>query len=318
MRKEKQVTGAGTAAAKPVKQKKMRSAKLTENVTGFLLVAPNLFGFLVFTLFGIVFSFVMAFTDWNLLKGFENATFVGLKNFKDMFGDVYLRASLINNALLLLVVPVNLFLAAILATVMNRAVYGKAGARALYFLPYVTNIVAVATVWRALFHKSQGPVNVLLMMLGIPKEELPGWLSSSDWALLAVAIVLLWMQIGYSILMYSGALQNIPKDFYEAAELDGAGPVRKFFSITIPQLRPTTFMLTILGIIGSLQMWSFVQIITSGGPGTATYTLGLYIYRSAFITYRTGYACALAWLLCLIVMVFTIFRWQGQKKYSNE
>lgn len=118
--------------------------------------------------------------------------------------------------------------------------------------------------------------------------------------------------------MYSSALQQIPKELYEAASVDGAGPVAKFFKITLPQLKPTTFMLTILGIVSSLQMWSFVQIITGGGPGTSTYTLGLYIYRSGFITYRTGYACALAWLLCAIVMLFTVIRWRVESKYDAE
>lgn len=300
------------------KEKKEMTFKKSENLSGFLLIAPNLLGFLIFTLFGIGFSLYMAFTNWNLMKGAENAEFVGLKNFTDMLKDIYLRACLVNNAKLLLIVPVTLFLAAVLANLMNRAIYGKAGSRALYFLPYVTNIVAIATVWRALFHKSKGPINAMLMMLGISEAELPGWLSSSKWALLAVAIVLVWKDIGYDILMYSGALQNIPKELYEAADLDGAGPVKKFFAITIPQLQPTTFLLTILGIISSLQMWSFVQIITNGGPGTATYTLGLYIYRSSFITYRTGYACALAWLLCLIVMVFTIIRWRVENRWSAE
>ena len=294
------------------------SAKATENLSGYLLIAPNLFGFLLFTLFGIVFSFTMAFTDWNLLRGYENAQFVGLKNFIDMFGDKYLQASLLNNAKLLIIVPVGLFLAAVLANLLNRAVYAKAGARALYFLPYVTNMVAVATVWQALFHKSKGPINVLLMVLGISEAELPGWLGSSDWALLAVAIVLLWKDLGYNILMYSSALQQIPKELYEAAAVDGAGPVSQFFNVTLPQLKPTTFMLTILGIVSSLQMWSFVQIITGGGPGTATYTLGLYIYRSAFITYKTGYACALAWFLCALVMIFTIIRNRMEQKYENE
>lgn len=298
--------------------KKGMNRQTYENISGYLMIAPNLIGFLVFTLFGIVFSFYMAFTNWNLMKGTEVAEWVGLKNFADMFGDRYLKACLINNAKLLLVVPVTLFLASVLATLMNRAIYGKGGARALYFLPYVTNMVAVATVWQALFHKTKGPINMLLLALGVSEEALPGWLSSSKWALLAVMIVLVWKDIGYDILMYSGALQNIPKELYEAADLDGAGPIRKFFSITLPLLQPTTFMLTILGIISSLQMWSFVQIITNGGPGTSTYTLGLYIYRSSFITYRTGYACALAWLLTMIVMTFTIVRWQVEKRWSVE
>ena len=271
--------------------KKQRSDKLSENISGYTLIAPNLIGFLVFTLFGIVFSLAMAFTDWNLIRGYENANFVGLDNFTTMFNDIYLRACLVNNAKLLLVVPITLFLAAVLATLMNRAIYGKGGARALYFMPYVTNIVAIATVWQALFHKTKGPINVLLLV---------------------------WKDIGYDILMYSGALQSIPKELYEAADMDGAGPITKFFKITLPQLKPTTFMLTILGIVSSLQMWSFVQIITGGGPGTATYTLGLYIYRSAFITYKTGYACALAWFLCAIVMIFTIIRNKVEQKYENE
>ena len=113
------------------------NAKMAENLSGYLLIAPNLFGFLLFTLFGIVFSFAMAFTDWNLLRGYENAKFVGLKNFIDMFGDKYLRASLLNNAKLLIIVPVGLFLAAVLASLLNNAVYAKAGARALYFLPEI-------------------------------------------------------------------------------------------------------------------------------------------------------------------------------------
>lgn len=300
------------------KKKSPLSSRGAENLSGYLLIAPNLIGFIVFTLFGIVFSLAMAFTDWNLLKGYENAQFVGLKNFADMFGDKYLTACLINNAKLLIIVPVGLFIAAILASLMNKAIYGKGVARTLFFLPYVTNIVAVATVWRALFHKSKGPINVLLMILGISADALPGWLSSSDWALPAVAIVLLWKDLGYNILMYSSALQRVPKELYEAAEMDGAGTISKFFNVTLPQIRPTTFMLTILGIISSLQMWSFVQIITKGGPGTSTYTLGLYIYRSGFITYRTGYACALAWLLCAIVMIFTVIRWRTESKFDAE
>jgi multiple sugar transport system permease protein len=302
------------------KQEKRRglSTKATENLYGYLFVLPNLIGFSVFTVFGVVFSLAMSFTDWNLLRGLDQVHFVGLKNFTDMIGDRYLKASLVNNFLLLLMVPITLLLAAIFASMMNRAIYGKAGARALYFLPYVTNAVAVATVWAALFHKTGGPINMLLKLVGVPQDQLPGWLSSSKWALPALMIIVVWMNVGYDILMYSGALQSIPNDLYEAAEIDGAGAVAKFFRITVPMLNPTTFMLTILGIINSLQMWTLVQIITDGGPGTSTYVLGLYIYRSGFITYRTGYACALSWLLCIIIFVFTLIQWRGQKKWSNE
>ena len=289
-----------------------------QNISGYLMVMPNLLGFCVFTVFGVLFSLTLAFTDWDMLKGFENANFVGLKNFVDMVGDTYLINSLKNNAILLLTVPITLGLAMILASVFNRGIYGKSGARALYFLPYVTNIVAVSTVWQALYHPSKGPINMILMALGVSKDGLPGWLGSSDWALPAVMIILVWQQLGYDILLYSGALQGVSQDLYEAADLDGAGPIVKFFKITMPQIAPTTFMLTILGIISSLQMWSFMQVITKGGPGTSTYTIGLYIYRSAFVNGRAGYACALSWLLTAIIAVFTVVRSQYEKKYSVE
>ena len=298
------------------------SSKAKENITGYLFIAPSLIGFLVFTLFGVGFSIVISFTDWNLLRNFTDANFVGIGNYVSMFTNkldwMYLKASLINNAYLLLVVPVTIFLASVFANLMNRSIYGKAVARAMFFMPYVTNIVAVATVWRALFHSTKGPINMLLHALGVPMAKLPGWLSSSQWALPAIAIVLVWKDIGYDILMYSGALQGISKDYYESAEIDGAGAITKFFKITLPLLSPTTFMLTILGIISSLQMWSFVQVIMPQQMGTSTLTLALYIYRSAFVTKRTGYAAALSWLLCLIILLFTLIRWRSQKDYSNE
>ena len=305
-----------------VRTRKQLSRKARDNIAGYLMIAPNLIGFLVFTLFGVVFSIVISFTDWSLLRDFTEAQFVGIDNYVSMFTNkldwMYLKASLINNAYLLLVVPVTIFLAAVFANLMNRSIYGKKLARAMFFLPYVTNIVAVATVWRALFHATKGPINMAIHWLGVPTDQLPGWLSSSQWALPAIAIVLVWKDIGYDILMYSGALQSISKDYYESADLDGANGWTKFFRITLPLLKPTTFMLTILGIISSLQMWSFVQVIQPQQMGTSTLTLALYIYRSAFVTKRTGYAAALSWLLCLIILVFTVIRWQGQKDYSNE
>jgi ABC-type sugar transport systems, permease components len=156
----------------------------------------------------------------------------------------------------------------------------------------------------------------MLLSLGIPAESLPKWLSDMQWALPALMIILLWKDLGYYILMYSAGLQNISNDYYEAADIDGANAVQKFLRITVPLLSPTTFLLTTLGIISSLQMWAIAQIITFGGPGTATYTLALYIYRSAFVTYRTGYASALSWLLCILTLVITLIQWRGQKKWS--
>lgn len=296
--------------------------KARDNLAGYLFIAPSLIGFCVFTLFGVLFSIGISFTDWSLLRDFKDAKFVGIDNYVSMFTNkldwMYLKAALLNNLFLLIVVPVTIFLAAIIASIMNRAIYGKGISRAMFFMPYVTNIVAVATVWRAMFHPTKGPINMLIHLTGVPMEALPGWLSSSQWALPAIAIVLIWKDIGYDILIYSGALQGINPEFYEAAAIDGATGLTKFFRITLPLLSPTTFMLTILGIISSLQMWSFVQVIIPNQMGTSTLTLALYIYRSAFITKRTGYAAALSWVLCLIVLIFTMIRWRTQKDYTAE
>ncbi|HHW31518.1 MAG TPA: sugar ABC transporter permease [Clostridiaceae bacterium] len=295
----------------------LRTQKAKDNFWGYVFILPNLIGFSVFTVFGIVFSLYMSFTNWNLVKGFEVAQFVGLNNIKSMFGDVYLGASLRNNLLLLLVIPITVALAAIFASIMNFGIYGRSLARSLFFLPYVTNVVAIATVWQALLHPTSGPINNFLTAIGIPKDNLPRWLSDMKWALPALMIILIWKDLGYNILMYSAGLQNISSDYYEAADIDGANAIQKFFYVTVPMLTPTTFLLTTLGIISSLQMWTIAQIITDGGPGTATYTLALYIYRSAFITYRTGYACALAWLLCIMILTITLIQWRGQKKWVN-
>ncbi len=234
-----------------------------------------------------------------------------------MIGDVYLGASLRNNLLMLLVVPVTLALAAVLASVMNRGIYGRAGARALYFLPYVTNIVAIATVWRALFHATAGPINMFFKIPGCTRGRAPGWLSDMKWALPAIMIILLWKDLGYYILMYSAGLQNIPNDYYEAADVDGASAIQKFLRITVPLLSPTTFLLTTLGVISSLQMWALTQIVTFGGPGTATYTLATLHLPQRFYHLPHGLRLGPVLAAVHITLVITLIQWRGQKSWVN-
>lgn len=289
-----------------------------DNILGWLMISPTVLGLLIFSLFPIIFSMAMSFTDWNLQKGIQKANFVGFKNYIDLFSDIYMKAALKNTFAIALVIPLTIFIAAILASVMNKGIWGKGITRLMYFLPYITSPVAIATVWKALFSKDKGPINQVLLFLGIPFEKVPGWLSSSDYALLALMIIVFWINIGYFVMLYSSALQNVSKELYEAADIDGANSIVKFFKVTLPMLKPTTFMLLIVGIIDTVQLWSLVQIMTNGGPGTATYTVGLYIYRCAFKTYRTGYACAVGWVLCAIVLTFTLLQWRMQKSWSNE
>ncbi|MCL2832754.1 MAG: sugar ABC transporter permease [Treponema sp.] len=288
-----------------------------DNFWGFIFILPNLVGFLVFTLGGILFSLGMSFTDWNLLRGIDKAVFTGFTNYIKLFVSPDFWICLRNNLFLLLSVPISIVIAVIIAAVLNQSIWGKSGARAFIFLPYVTNVVAVSTVWRALFHPSAGPINMFLKWLGVPGESLPGWLSSTKWFLPAVMIIIIWQNLGYYMLMYSAGLQNIPNDYYEAVSVDGGSAFHKFIYITIPMLTPVTFVVAILGVISSLQMWLLVQVLTPGGRGfgTASYTLSYYIYRSAFIDYRSGYAAALSWILCFITLGITLIQWTGQKKW---
>ncbi|GHT95113.1 sugar ABC transporter permease [Spirochaetia bacterium] len=311
------MNASATAVTKRPSSKKLHAM---ENFWGYIFILPNLIGFLVFTLGGVIFSLGMSLTDWNLLRGIDKAKFVGFTNYIKLFVTSDFWVSLQNNLFLLLSVPVCIIVAMIVASLLNQTVFGKAGVRALFFLPYVTNVVAVSTVWRALFHPSAGPINMLLKWLGVPGESLPGWLSSTKWFLPAVMIIIIWQNLGYYMLMYSAGLQNISQDLYEAVAVDGGNAFHKFWYITLPMLTPVTFVVAILGVISTLQMWLLVQVLTPGGKGfgSASYTLSYYIYRSAFVDYRSGYAAALSWVLCFLTLIITLIQWAGQKKWVNE
>jgi multiple sugar transport system permease protein len=305
-------------------------ARLIENFWGYLFILPNLIGFLVFTLGGVVFSVGMSFTDWNLLRGVDQAKFIGLANYTRLLAASDFWISLRNNLFLLLAIPISIMVSVVIAALLHQkpthrrryaqklSNWGRAGMRALYFLPYITNVVAVSTVWRALFHPSEGPINMFLKWVGVPGDSLPGWLSSSKWFLPAIMIIVIWQNLGYYILMYSAGLQSISRDYYEAVAVDGGSAYHKFRYITIPLLAPTTFVVSVLGVISSLQMWLIVQALTpnSRGFGTASYTLSYYIYRSSFIDYRSGYAAALSLILCALTLVITLIQWIGQKKWD--
>ncbi|MCK9328596.1 MAG: sugar ABC transporter permease [Candidatus Cloacimonetes bacterium] len=294
------------------KRKLKRRKQLKEDIAGYLFILPNLVGFLVFTMFAVVFSFLMSFTDWSLIKKLSAVKWVGLKNYIDLFSDKWFQASVINNLWFLLVVPVTIFLAMIFAFLMNDKIFFKKGFRTILYLPNITSTVAVSVVWFTLFNPRMGPVNQLLMALGV--DNPPQWLISTVWAKPCIGLLMIWKSVGYYSLLYLAALQGIPKQLYESATMDGASGVKQFFKITIPLLSPTTFMLTILSVMNNFKDWSLIQIMTEGGPGTSTYNIGYYIYYVAFRKSRMGYASAISWVLLLILMVFTIIRFYVEKK----
>ena len=296
----------------PPPSKAHKRRKIKENLIGYLFILPNLTGFVVFTLFSVAFSLYMSFTDWSLIKKFENIKFTGLKNYIDMFSDKWFHASIMNNIWFLLVIPVMIFLAMVFAFLVNDKVFCKKAFRTILYLPNITSVVAISVIWFTLFNPRSGPVNEFLRSLGIKNP--PQWLSSTAWAKPTIGLLMIWKAVGYYTILYLAALQGIPRRLYEAATVDGANMVQQFFKITIPLLSPTTFMLTILSVMNIFKDWSLIQIMTEGGPGTSTYTIGYYIYYAAFSKLRMGYAASMAWVLLVIIMVFTIFRFRIEKK----
>jgi multiple sugar transport system permease protein len=287
-----------------------------ETLAGWLFILPCLIGFGTLTLIPILFSFVISFTDWNFLNGIKGIEFVGFDNFIKMWSDKWFTDSLVNNIIFTLVtVPCTMILALITAVMLNDKTFLKAPIRLMIFLPYISSIVAVSVVWAILYSPSQGPINAFLRSVGI--DNPPGWLSDSTWALPAIIILTVWMNVGYNMIIYLAGLQGIPKELYEAARIDGAGPVTIFFKITVPMLSPTSFFVLVTCIIQSFQVFAAIFIMTEGGPGTSTSVLTYYIYQAGFSFYDMGYASAMAWILFIIVFAITIFQWRGQKKWVN-
>lgn len=294
----------------------IQNKELKKNITGYLFIAPNLIGFMVLTFIPVLFSLVVSFTEWNLFTGTENIRFVGLKNYLYMFSDVWFIDSLKNNLMYTVVtIPLTLSISLFIAIILNDKVYGRNIIRAMFFMPYISNIVAISAIWLALYNPNHGPLNQFLMSIGI--DNPPQWLASSKWALPAIMIMSIWGGLGYNIVIYLAGLKGIPKELYEAADIDGANSWHKLKHVTIPMLSPTIFFLLITGIISSFQVFGQINIMTQGGPARATTVIAYYIYLSGFRYYKMGYAAAMAWFLFICIFIVTLIQWRGQKKWVN-
>jgi len=288
-----------------------------EELAGYLFILPNFLGVAVFILFPLVLSFVLVFTDWDYLRGMKGIEWVGLDNIAKLLRDDYFRVSLRNNVIFTgVTVPAAMIFGLVVAVVLNSHVYFKNFLRVLFFLPYVSSIAAISVVWSVMYHPSQGPINQLLRSLGI--ENVPGWLASKQWALPAIIIMVAWIYTGYTMILYMAGLQGIPRELYEAASIDGASRLRQFFSITIPRLKPTSFLIAVTLIISTFQVFAAIAVMTKGGPVNATMVLSYYMYVQAFQYYNIGYAAAVSWALFLIIFAVTVVQWRMQKKWQDE
>ncbi|MEC0133845.1 carbohydrate ABC transporter permease [Paenibacillus odorifer] len=292
---------------------KRRSWMDRQGWIGMTFILPNMIGILLFFVIPAIFSFVLMFTNYQFSN--PNWQFTGLDNLKRLFHDDNFYASIKYTVIFLISVPVSMVLAFIVALFLNRSVYLKGVLRGMFFLPYISSGVAVAFVWMLLFQPSQGPINELLRWIGITSP--PGWFADTETAMYAIDIVQIWLMLGYNMIIYLAALQEISTEQLEAARIDGASTFKTTWKIVWPLVSPTTFLLMITGLIMTMKSFSIIQAITAGGPSGSTTVLSLFVYKLAFSYYDMGYASVISWFLFAVILVITVIQWIGQKRWVH-
>ena len=271
-----------------------------EAVEGYLFMAPAVIGFLLFTLFPMLASLGLSFTEYDLLSP---PKWIGIENYARMIADPFFWQSLkVTLTYAVVALPLGLVAALAVAILMNQNVPGITFWRTVYVLPSVLTGVSVAILWRWLFNPEFGLLNTLLGYIGI---DGPNWLGSPTWALPSLILIGLW-GIGGSMLVYLAGLQGIPSELYEAVEIDGGAAWTKFRYVTLPMLSPVILFNLVVGLIGTFQYFTEAYVLTKGGPENSTLFYMLYLYRNAFTYFEMGYASALAWTLFMLVLVLTI------------
>ncbi|AOZ94353.1 carbohydrate ABC transporter permease [Paenibacillus crassostreae] len=295
--------------------RKRHSLQRGETLAGFLFVSPMLIGVSVLVLLPIIATIILGFADWNFVQGWDGMKWVGIENFKKLLNDPLFIKSVRNTLLFLLTVPIYMIISMLLAILIDKHVYFKSYFKVAYFMPYISMVVAVGVVWQVLFQPSYGPINEILKSIGIANP--PKWIADPNFALISIMMISIWISIGFNLIIYIAGLQSIPKDLYEAAEIDGASGWTKFTRITFPLLSPTSFFLMVTGIISTFKVFDLIAVMTQGGPIGSTTMMVWYLYDTAFVNLKIGYASSIASVLFGFVMLITLFQWLAQKKWVN-
>jgi multiple sugar transport system permease protein len=284
-------------------------SELRNAAKGLAFISPWLVGFCVFTLTPVVLSLYYSFCDYSLL---QKPVWRGAENYKLLFRDEVFYKSLWNTFYYaLLALPAGLFVSLGLALMLNAKIRGQSVYRTIIFLPSLVPTVAAAMLWLWLFNSRLGLINTALASIGL---QGPGWLRDAAWAMPALVIMSLW-GVGHTVVIYLAGLQDVPRELYEAAEIDGAGIWGRLFNVTIPMLSPVIFFNLIMAIIGTLQVFTIPYIMTQGGPARSTYFYTMYLYDNAFTFLRMGYASAMAWMQLLIILALTAFAFWTSKRW---
>jgi multiple sugar transport system permease protein len=279
--------------------------------TLLIFLAPSLLGFAIFSLAPIGASLALSFTQWDLLT---TPQFVGLANFRQLLSDNEFWSALNHTVTFLLgYIPLVMVFGLLLAVTLNSQIPARSFFRAAYFLPVVTSWVAVALVWKWLLNPNYGLINNLLKVVGV---QGPAWLFDPNWAMPAVILTSVWKDVGFVMTILLAGLQGIPREYYEAASIDGATGRQQLFHITIPLLMPALFFALTISLINSFQVFDQVYVMTNGGPAGATTVLVERIVKYAFSFSRMGYASAMSWILFVFIFLTTIIFSRLQRRWS--
>lgn len=293
-----------------------------QQAEAYLFLLPSLIGFAAFVLLPAVGSLFLSFVEWRLTN---DPTFVGLDNYVDLFTNDAIFPIVMGNTLfyVLAIVPLQLIIGLLMAVALNTGLKGLGVYRVIYFMPVVTNVVAAAMVFQWLFNQDFGLISSWIWQFneatGIPIQP-PNWLADAFWSKPTVAVLTVWKNVGFTMVIYLAGLQGISQNLYEAAEVDGASKWQQFRHITIPMVSPTTFFLLIIQMIGAFQLFAEPYVMTrvgGGEPLQATLSIVYYIFQNAFSYQKMGSAAAISWVLFAIILVITIFQLRMQRRWVH-
>jgi multiple sugar transport system permease protein len=280
-----------------------------KKILPYLLVSPYLVHFILFVAFPVGFSIVLTFHKWNIISPME---YTGFNNYVRLFNDkTFLRS--IGNTLIFLVIhiPLQIIFALFLAEILNQKIKLRGAFRGAFFLPVIVSGVVVTILWQQLYGYDSGLLNRLLTGIGLGKI---GWLTDPDIAMASIAVMATWKNVGLYIILFLVGLQTVPAQYYEAADLEGATHLQKFFKITLPMINPTIFMVVILSTIGGFSLFIEPYVMTGGGPLNSTISAVLYIYKQGFFYYHMGYAATLGLFFAFIILAVVMI----QKKFIEK
>ena len=292
--------------------------KKADTLTAYLFLAPAILIFLLLIVYPIFFSGYASFTKWKFTNGLKGMQWIGVKNYANLFKDKTFVAAIKNTFVYTFgSVPLSVGLSLVLAYVLNNKVYMAKTLRMFYFIPYIAQMVAVAAIFRSWFRTDGFINNVLINVFGVAEANVPKWLASSDLSKIPVLLLLVWSSLGYLIIVYMGALQNVPVSLYEAAEIDGANKTQQFRHITIPLVSQTTFYLLIVRMIAVFKVFTSVNVLTWKTSSKGSVSIVQEVYSTAFGDYNFGKGSAQSWVLVGIILIFTFIQFKGQKKWVH-